>query len=483
MRCRFLILLAGLAVAVLQAHAQSGPCPATPVATAAHTATCNGKSTCGVDDLVELKAAGSAGPLGNVYICVGEGSKRALLVELGDLNQSAYSFALGRRVDALIGSGESRDAPVLQLLHEVHTGGLPVQIVFQGKDQAPSVRMLELDIAKFWSSGRLKPRIDSAGCLIDKEICRFGDTLRLRMEHAGAWTAYAKPDLSKLTLVIDGVRMSGLAAAPSLLGTGLDFRLTRDPTKAEQAAAWANVLARVPPGGGGLPIGLADDKGAIASVDTKSAVVRFGNQSRFAWSLSILTAALLGWLFLTGTADWHHWRWLRDASPIPQDIAISERMTFSLGRCQMFLWTAVIVVSFLYILATTGDGNSFNGTAFALMGISAATALGSIAATSYSKVAQAEIDAYKGLTAPSVAQQQHLLGYIGSKNWWLDLTSEDAQRTGLHRLQNIAFTLLLVVVFLTLVLTERTMPTLSETQLALIGISSAGYIGFKAAEK
>ena len=60
-----------------------------------------------------------------------------------------------------------------------------------------------------------------------------------------------------------------------------------------------------------------------------------------------------------------------------------------------------------------------------------------------------------------------------------DLISDDHGIVALDRLQVVVWTLVLGGIFLSSVLAYLTMPEFSATMLALMGISSGTYIGFK----
>jgi hypothetical protein len=64
----------------------------------------------------------------------------------------------------------------------------------------------------------------------------------------------------------------------------------------------------------------------------------------------------------------------------------------------------------------------------------------------------------------------------------LDLLT-DVNGVSLYRFQMLAWTLVLVVVFLWHVYTQLAMPELDTTLLALMGISNGTYVGFKVPEK
>jgi hypothetical protein len=98
----------------------------------------------------------------------------------------------------------------------------------------------------------------------------------------------------------------------------------------------------------------------------------------------------------------------------------------------MIFWTMILLVSFAYILLAAGEWNSHRSTV-ALLGISATTAM-------------------------VHALQRH----------WV-----------LHRVQMVIVTLSFGAIFLWNAATLLTMPEFSATMLALMGISSATYVGFK----
>src|SRR3546814_938810 len=68
---------------------------------------------------------------------------------------------------------------------------------------------------------------------------------------------------------------------------------------------------------------------------------------------------------------------LRDRSPVCQ-VALAD-LRFSLGKLQMAIWFCLIFAAFVFIWAVTGELGSLTSETFILLGISAGTALGSIA--------------------------------------------------------------------------------------------------------
>ena len=129
---------------------------------------------------------------------------------------------------------------------------------------------------------------------------------------------------------------------------------------------------------------------------------------------------------------------------------------YSLARVQMAWWFFLLVVGYVFIWLVTGEADSIAPSLLGLVGISAATALAAVAMTSPSR-----------------------RGPRASKGFVHDLISDDRGIVALDRLQVVVWTLVLGGIFLTAVLWDLTMPEFSATMLALMGISSGTYIGFK----
>jgi hypothetical protein len=164
--------------------------------------------------------------------------------------------------------------------------------------------------------------------------------------------------------------------------------------------------------------------------------------------------------------DWVTWIWLGVLLLILVAIIISAAYTdmlrdrsagrrFSLGRTQMAWWFFLVVLSYIFIWLVTGDRDTIPPSLLGLMGISAATALASVA-------------------LPTRNDKP-----LPSRGLWLDLVADDKGVVALDRLQIVVWTIVLGGVFLNSVFWELTMPEFNTTLLALMGISSGTYIGFR----
>jgi hypothetical protein len=234
--------------------------------------------------------------------------------------------------------------------------------------------------------------------------------------------------------------------------------------------------------------------------------------------LSLATLSILSILILV----WGHARTrttLRD-NLLPQ-LEVSCQ-PYSLGRWQMAFWFTLVFAAFIFLLFLLQDANTITAQALLLMGISGVTAAASVAvdvakdspadATNrglralglntfedVQRVRQEILDRQRELGAsPSEHRRMQLQIEIKdrtsilrtyeektrpfvSQGWFKDITT-DLNGTAVHRLQVVCWTITLGAVFVVGVYRQLSMPQFDGMLLALMGISSAGYVGFKVQE-
>jgi hypothetical protein len=148
---------------------------------------------------------------------------------------------------------------------------------------------------------------------------------------------------------------------------------------------------------------------------------------------------------------------------------VDKTAPFSLNKVQFGLWTAIIASVYVYLSLCKGDcaDGSINKTALVLMGISAGAVIAS------SVIDNKEI----GDNRPRHQNSP-------SQGFFLDILSDD-NGVSLHRFQNLAWTIIAMTVYLYKVSEVSggcQLPELSDTLLALTGISSATYLVMKTQE-
>ncbi len=343
----------------------------------------------------------------------------------------------------------------------------------------------------------------------------MGDELLVRLNGTAPLNA------ADWSLFLDGHEIPGLSTSTAFddASHGLVFKLRRTDKSKE---SWNAIL--------GSPTMTRELTVAVAKTSDKdkSRLRTAAGAPPATFQLDIIS----GWWFLaalvfgvlvilgtywaaTGTAI------LRDAFLI--QIPPRER-SFSLGRCQMAFWFVLVIGSFLFLWLLLWDSNTLNAQALALMGISAATGLGAVVAnTSRSETVEAvdaalkdkklstwedvlklradlaksiqnsdrtnqmileeKIDAYNALvkdyiSATCIPGSER----INYRKIMVDLINDDGGPT-LHRLQLVAWTVVLGVIFVVGIYRDLTMPEFSTTLLALMAFTGTAYIGFKIPEK
>jgi hypothetical protein len=186
---------------------------------------------------------------------------------------------------------------------------------------------------------------------------------------------------------------------------------------------------------------------------------------------------------------------LRDAGALE-----GQKRPWSLGRSQMAFWTMIVFLAWMFLYLVTRDYNVVTASALGLMGISAATALGAVAVdasksagvasqVSSTMAEQVQLAAVAGV-APATALETAATARMAANRSKLAALTEPRESKGasndllgpdvrFHRLQVVLWTLGLGVAFVVEVWRTLAMPEFNSTLLALMGISAAGYVGFK----
>lgn len=197
---------------------------------------------------------------------------------------------------------------------------------------------------------------------------------------------------------------------------------------------------------------------------------------------------------------------------------------YSLGRTQMAFWFILVVTSFLLIWLITGEYDAITSSTLVLIGIGAGTALGADLVDSNKTSAsdnqemelraeQATLDNRINEIKASLAKtrnpppnasdlqaeletKQLRLNFVNfsldqlqgqctppaSQGFVKDLLN-DSSGISFHRFQIVVWTIVLGIIFVESVYTHLAMPEFNGTLLALMGISSGTYLGFKGTEK
>ncbi len=178
---------------------------------------------------------------------------------------------------------------------------------------------------------------------------------------------------------------------------------------------------------------------------------------------------------------------------------------YSLALVQMAWWSILIFVAFIFLWLITGSLPDVSGSSLTLLGIGAGTALGARiideskltkqlntllpekseiekqikdAHTAADKTRKAELEQNLRKVDGKIDEVRSAGADTTSRGFWNDILN-DANGMSLHRFQIVVWSFILGVMFLLTVYRDLAMPQLPETLLALMGISSGTYLGFK----
>ena len=289
---------------------------------------------------------------------------------------------------------------------------------------------------------------------------------------------------------IPGARASfGCSAKGELVGTASTSIAGNGDVAAQRRAAWQTAFSGFfsLSGTKTLPIAFGPITGGMS---TSPKLVAIQGASDRDLGLAGLWFALVaaGFLF----AFFHHFGRTDSITPIPGvPMPAGYRAPYSLARFQLLWWSGIVTASYVAILTITGSMDTITTGTMALMGIVGGTSV--LAAFQDRRLGddetrrQQHATAYRTAAAanpPDHATMAASLNqiYPPTRGWLTDLLS-DAAGYNIHRLQLLAWTMVLGVTFLYEVTRTLGMPELSANLLALTGISNGTYFGFKMQEQ
>lgn len=349
----------------------------------------------------------------------------------------------------------------------------------------------------------------------------IGNRIRVQVDNLSK-----APNLHRIALYLDGLELKEVFGIPISVSDGiLEYELKRTELS---KGAW-NVL---------LGSSKSSRREVLVSVGSENAEAVGASNPKIPPTMQ-LRVFYRGWLYGTSIilllALIVFWRIakttniLRDVNP--PSPPTGKMKPYSLGRTQMAFWFFLVVGSFIYIYLITGDYHTITDQALILIGIGTGTALGAAAIDSnkrttadnelYTLVPEreklnAEIEQLRtrqttlsANAAPTTTQETELgniktelpkkvaeLAQLDNKiagtksslekpvseGLFSDLLS-DAYGPSFHRYQILIWTVVLGVLFITGVYQTLAMPGFDATLLALMGISSGTYLGFKIPEQ
>lgn len=485
----------GIALAILLANeiaiSAPGACDvSTDRVKAPYIVACGGKSECLTSDQLEIKSADTtAKALQSICLRFGD-SKDAVTRELDVYLPPPEKFApiaypLAPLIERWISGRENPE--IGRVLRSAVRGRQPVDVILVDAEGKRYEAELVFDLLAVWSNGMVPLEITGVEC----SPCRFDGVIKLLLPQLGTWKIATKGDPSKLALVIGDTKLPGIVPLVSTIdgGGSLSFQLQRLTDKPDNVAAWEAILTRTLSGTPQFTAGLADEKGVVVNSEMGDT---FDVPSEGARLAATGVFALLTVVFVAAIGTKTQWKWVRDSYGIPDNVLSPAQRSFSLGRCQMLFWTAIVAVAWFSIGWATGDWSNINESSLILMGVSIGAAVGAVAATPARITQLVEAYATAKTAANGNSMDPAMLtakaaitddAQIITKDLWTDLSSDYGENTGLHRVQSMLFTIIFGFYFVWLAFQQGAMPVLSPEMLAMLGISGSAYVGFKLAGK
>lgn len=208
---------------------------------------------------------------------------------------------------------------------------------------------------------------------------------------------------------------------------------------------------------------------------------------------SIRKLGLIGFVTLIFFTGLVLWTFGRDTAALR---IYGPKSSYSLAFVQMTFWFFLVVSSYFLIWIITGDHNTMNDSILILLGIGTGTALGARIIDGKNnkgtlliqKALQTELLRLQQQNDPLTASRQTEIAQqltaidaklsAVSEGFMRDLLN-DENGVSLHRLQIVVWTCVLGLVFIVRTYQDLAMPEFSGTLMALMGISSGTYLGFK----
>ena len=302
--------------------------------------------------------------------------------------------------------------------------------------------------------------------------CRIGDTVLVKFQNLTEWIKAdpVKHDPSNLIIALNNHPLNGthanvLIANSNLMTFDMIVPEGSDPDAEANKQAWREILRKhhspatmmISVGLRGTPTFYGPVKLSFRLYPWYTPIIFFG-----------IGSLLLSIIWLAGKTN------LIRSGAKPA----GGQTPYSLGKAQMAWWFVLIVASYLYIWLLTENRDSLTPGVLILVGISAATGLGSQVAGASKAGAVATPQAVPDPAEASVPPISDASPSQISKGVLADILG-DENGVCFDRLQMAAWTVVLGLVFIVEVVSDLNMPDFSPTLLGLMGISSGTYIGFK----
>lgn len=354
----------------------------------------------------------------------------------------------------------------------------------------------------------------------DRNLRQAGldDEIIVKLDSLGLMLSRVDEKTGQLILYIDNYPLKGVNGIPDVSNNELTFRLSRVAAANEN---WNKVLSKPSFFSRQKPvtvsIGFENDRAIPVKNKDKNFTFVIVNYYWF-WLCVIIIIILFLFLYWLG----------RNTEMLCEPYTVSEngnKRPYSLALTQMAFWYFLVVASIILLFLITREFPDLNSSVLILIGISSLTALSSTG-INISRIKEREImyislEAEKKTLSESIAEiEKNISSKVDftpsqlleqqkdkedklkrlnevimtipqykktnisyySRGFFRDLVSDNTG-VSLHRFQIAVWTLVLGFDFCYSVWSNLRMPEINNSLLALMGISSGTYIGFKIPEQ
>lgn len=153
-------------------------------------------------------------------------------------------------------------------------------------------------------------------------------------------------------------------------------------------------------------------------------------------------------------------------------VSSAANVPYSFHKTQLWLWTLVIIPCIVLAWGFVSPLGTpvINDTALILLGISGGTALVAEIITATQKAS------FQKPAGPGIAPNS-LKSLQSSSSFWTDILTDDNGQISVLRLQNLTFTLVYLVVYISLFVSSKALPDFEGEKIyILMGISTGTYL-------
>ncbi len=279
----------------------------------------------------------------------------------------------------------------------------------------------------------------------------LGEYIKVYVANLDTLVQKAKTDDKRIILFINNVPMRGIYAEylPEC-DDAVIFLLSRDTVS---SASW-KIFYAYPMKNYSIPVKISVglEGGKCIKSDAKPFTLILVQIGMLIGSVIGIVILLLAFYFLARYSD------------ILRDETTNINASYSLSRSQLAFWTIIIVCSYVFIWAVTGELPHITGSTLILLAIG----IGTTASASI-------IDSSDEKNKMTRHQNGTSGGFI------MDILS-DASGVNIQRFQLVVWTVVLGLFFIRSVFISLEMPQFDDTLLTLMGISNGTYVGLKIPE-